>query len=71
MPHLASSQGSLHGTDAENHQRGRMMEDDSSVCANSDGDSESDGNDESFELRPKQIRFSCGGDEPENFISDD
>ena len=46
-------------------------------------DSESDGSDESFELRPKQIRFSFGCEEPathvhaggigeaENFISDD
>ena len=83
VPHLASSQGSLHGTDTEDLQRGTMTEDDSCGRASSDGDFESDGSDESFELQPKQIRFSFGGEDPathvhaggigkaENLISDD
>ncbi len=68
MPHLASSQGSLHGTDAEDLQRGTMMEDDSCSCASSDGEFHSDGSDESFELQPKQIRFSFGGEDPATHV---
>ena len=71
VPHLASSHGSLHGADAEDLQSGTLMEDDSSVSISSDGDFESDGSDESFELQPKHIRFSFGGEDPATHVHAD